>query len=136
VDCVTPTIAGIVFYTKDTAAIFTQCKKGTDYSVVTNTATVQVDTLHTHTHDDFFSFPVSSTSPLGLPYEYDYIITLLPSGAVHHLNNVVSHHSSMKHQLGPLKDNCYNQVTYSLDGSSNTRDMMPDETSNPQMLLY
>ncbi|MCW3124186.1 MAG: hypothetical protein JWQ38_3678 [Flavipsychrobacter sp.] len=140
-DCLTPAIRGVSFYgpfgaarTADTAVMLTQCKKGTDFTVVTNTTTIPADTLLYQNNVAGFTFPNLSDNSYSLAYNFDYIITLLPSGKVYHLKNVVSHASSIKHS-GEVKENCINQVTYSANDSDYTNSSLPTNTSVASTML-
>lgn len=123
--CHTSSITGVVFtdYSTDTAAMVIQYKKGSNFATALSTTTPKLVPGYG------VNFPATNDAFIG--YNYDWKITLLPSGKTFAIKNV-SHKDEYRSSglsIGEA-DLCYNDIYYTVNDSAffynNTQDRYGD----------
>ena len=122
--CLTPSVYYVAFNNADsipdTSANVVQYQKGSSFNTVVNS------------YDSTGLFRTYNASHKELPlgnaasgvisaYDYDWMVTLLPSGKVYKLTNI-SHSNNMQSNggIGGIRDRCVNSVSYNVNGTNHT----------------
>ncbi len=99
----------------DTGANVVAYKKGGNFTDMVNSYNNTPLVTQYSPTTKYLDFGVSGNNPYDI-YDYDWIITLIPSGKVYKLTNF-AHGNSSYRNYGEVRDNCVNSVSCTVNGS-------------------